>query len=489
VSHSHPAPGGLLLPDLLAIEDDEEILSFRCPRTGWLAWPTVRHVFLSYLMHELAFPWPAYAGAPPPLRQRGAALPALARCIAHNTKARRRGIVRRPVMIFSTTRSVVHWQGKAFNRFSDHFALATPGQSCAYENVLPPHYEVPHGRANPDVIYTLPAFAARYLAATFEARTRSGRVARDLTDFLAARAERLFGLRLSAERRAITHGFIARGVGGYGYDRERYQRLFAEAQPRILLVIAGTVGSWTAAIAVAHAMGIPVAEYQHGACGSGQPEYNFAPTVRDSGEYRRTLPDYLLNYGPWWTASINAPMQSIAIGNPHRTESLTRLHAAPGTAERFDVLVVAKIGEQARYRSLASDLDHLTGGRLRIALRPYPSELQDAAPQARDGRIHIDSSRDFYTSLIRADVVVSGPSTALVEALGIARRVFIWEEAGAAFKYPDPLFERFTTAAELAGKLAAPPDRSLQLPASEDVWAPDWRGRYAAFLAPFIAAE
>jgi hypothetical protein len=487
VLHSHPTPGGgVLLRDILAIEDDEEILSFRCPRTGFLAWPTVRHAFLSYLMHELAYPWPAFIGAPPPLRQRGAVLSALARCIAQNARARRRGIVRRPVMIFSTTRGIVHWQPHALNRFSDHFALATPGQACVHENVVPPGYETPRERANHDVVYTLPALAGRYLAATFDARARSGRVAGDLTGFLAARTERLFGLRLSAERCAITRGFIARGVGGYAFDRERYQRLFSEAEPGILLVIAGTVGSFAAPIQIAHAMGIPVVEYQHGACGGGQPEYNFAPVVRDSSEYRRTLPDYFLSYGRWWTERINAPMQSVAVGNPHRTESLGRLRATAETGDRFDVLMIAKLGEPARYLTLASDLDRLTGGRLRIGLRPYPSELQFAGGQQRIGRIHIDANRDFYTSLIRAEVVVSGPSTTLVEALGVARRVFIWEEAGAGFKYPDPLFERFTTAAELADKLTAPPDPSLQLPASEDVWAPDWRGRYAAFLAPFL---
>jgi hypothetical protein len=389
-------------------------------------------------------------------------------------------------MIFSSTRGIVQRQGRSFNRFSDHFALAMPEQSCVYENVLPPRYEIPYSRANPDVIYTLPALTARYLAATFASRTRSGRVARDLTAFLAARTERLFGLRLSAERRAITHGFIARGVGGYAFDREHYRRLFATARPRILLVIAGAAGAWTALNEVAHAAGITVAEYQHGACGSGQPEYNLAPAVRASEAYRRTLPDYFLSYGSWWSDQINAPMRAVAIGNPHRTEWLAGLHAPAQDAGRFDVLVVAKSGELGRYVELASDLDRRTDGRLRIALRPYPSELPQAPAQERMGRVQIDSDHDFYASLLRSDVVVGGPSTTLVEALGIARRVFIWEEAGAAFKFPDQLFERFSTAGELADKLAAPADPGLHLPAPETVWAADWRRRYADFLAPFF---
>jgi hypothetical protein len=205
----------------------------------------------------------------------------------------------------------------------------------------------------------------------------------------------------------------------------------------------------------------------------------------DSQEYRRALPDYFLSFGDWWTHRINAPMHCVPIGNPHRTESLERLRANVQAQDRFDVLLVAKRGEPARYLALASELDRLTGQRLRIGLRPYPSELQAPSLQSA-GRIHIDATRDFYASLIQADVVVSGPSTTLVEALGVARRVFIWEQAGAAFKYPDPLFERFATAAELAGKLESPPDQGVRAPAPDEVWSPNWRDRYAAFLAPFL---
>jgi hypothetical protein len=479
---SHSEPNSLLLRDILAIEDDEEILSFRCPRTGYFAWPTVRHNFVSYLMHELAFPWSAYIGPPLALRGQGAALPALIRSITHNLQVWQRGAARHPVMIISTTNGLVEWRGKTFNRYSDHFAMAIPGRSVAYEIVMPPRYEVPGGRANPDVLYTLPTLAARYLTGS-SARAGAGEVARNLTRFLAERSERLFGLRLSPERRAITDGFIRRGVGGYAFDQKHYRKLFSRNKPRMLFVIAPTVGGWTAMIQVAHDLGISIAEYQHGACGSGQPDYNFAATLLNSAEYRRGLPDYFLSYGPWWTDQTNAPMRPVAIGNPHRTECLAVLQS-PSAEDRVDVLVVAKFGDLPRYVALASELDRLSAGRLRIGLRPNPREMQDAA-RLELGGIHLDCNPDFYPSLLRADAVVGGPSTTLVEALGLAKRVFIWEQAGAAFKYPDPLFERFSTAAELIRKLAAPPDPNVQLPSADALWTSNWRDRYADFLAPF----
>jgi hypothetical protein len=230
-------------------------------------------------------------------------------------------------------------------------------------------------------------------------------------------------------------------------------------------------------------------EYQHGQIGSGQPEYNFAPAVLSSEEYRRTLPDYFLSYGSWWTDRINAPINPVVIGNPHRSESLPSMRNVTAPGDRLDVLVIAKLGDTARYLGLARDIDRCTGGELKVGFRPNPRDLapiSEAADQGRIGRIDVDRNRDVYPSLARADAVVSGPSTTLVEALGIARRVFIWEEAGAAFKYPDPIFERFSTAAELVDKLNSHVDQSVHRPASEDVCASNWRERYGAFVAPFL---
>jgi hypothetical protein len=480
--------GCVTLHDILAIEDDPEILSFRCPETGFLAWPTVRHVFLSYLINELAYEWRALIGPRPALWQHRAALTALGRCISHNRLARRRGITRRAIMIFATTGTIVPQGGRAFNRVSDHFALATPAQSCCYEDVSPLQYEVPRNRANRDVLYTLPALAGRYLASAFRRGDKFDRVAHYLTHFLARRAERMLGLKVSAERRAMTRAFVARGLSRYPFERHRYEGLFAEGRPRILLVTSGTQGSLAVAIQVAHAMGIPVAEYQHGQTGSGQPEYNFAATLRDSEEYRTTLPDYLLSYGRWWTERINAPVRPVVIGNPHRSEALARSQNA-AASDRADILVVAKLGEAARYRLLASELHRCAGGRLKIRLRPNPRDrafLPGAHSDGRIGPILIDRNPDFYESLAWADTVVSGPSTTLAEALGVAKRIFIWDEAGATFKYPEPVFEQFTTAAELIDKLDAGPDASRDRPSPDDFWASDWRSRYRSFIAPFL---
>ena len=488
MSHLNRRTDSITLADILAVEDDPEILSFRCPDTGWLAWPTVRHVFLCYLINELSYPWPGPIRPVPNMWQHRKAVPALARCIVHNRLRRSGGVTQRPVMIFASTGTLVPWEGGMLNRVSDHFAFATPGGASCFEDVLPPRYEIPRARANPDVLYTLPALAKRYLVSALQARGGFDSVARDLTASLVRQARRLFELAVSPERQAITQAFIARGLRRYPHERSRYRSLFEQARPRILLVTAGTHGSLAAAIQVAHDMGIAVAEYQHGVAGSGQPEYNFAPVLLGSEEYRRTLPDYFLSFGCWWTARFNAPVQRVAIGNPHRSESLPRL-CGPG-ASNGTILVVAKLGDVARFVSLALDVHRYAGGRLEVVIRPDPRDLASVLERHRDrhiGAVRIDADADFYLSLAQAEVVVGGPSTTLFDAIGIARRVFIWNEVGGAFKYPEPMFERFNTAEDLVAKLNAAPDVSLDRPPSEEIWAPDWRSRYARFIAPFLS--
>jgi hypothetical protein len=95
----------------------------------------------------------------------------------------------------------------------------------------------------------------------------------------------------------------------------------------------------------------------------------------------------------------------------------------------------------------------------------------------------VDRNPDFYATLMTADTVVSGPSTVLLEAVGIARRVFLWDDEAGRFQYPEDIFERFTNATDLHDKLHSSADPRLAMPAEEDVWASDWRGRYEAFLA------
>lgn len=138
----------LTLQEILLVEDSPEILSFKCPVTGWLAWPTIRQVFLSYLIHELAYEWPAFIGPVPTLWQHRRAGPALVKALRHNAEAIRRDVLRRPIMIFGTASTIVDRDGRAVNRLSDDFALQHAGNTVVIEDLFPLQYSFPRNRLN-----------------------------------------------------------------------------------------------------------------------------------------------------------------------------------------------------------------------------------------------------------------------------------------------------------------------------------------------------
>jgi hypothetical protein len=478
----------LTLQEILLVEDTPEILSFKCPVTGWLAWPTVRHVFLSYLIHELAYEWPAFIGPIPALWQHRRAGPALIRALRHNAGAMRRNVLRRPIMMFGTASTMVDRAGKAFNRLSDDLALHRAGDTVVIEDLYPLQYSVPRNRLNQDVLYSLPDLLARQLRAAMVDPAPFRRVADAMTRFLTERVERLFGLNIPPQRQAYMAGLITQFLRRYPFERQRYRRLFEKATPRILLMMAGTTGVRAPAIQVAREMGIAVAEYQHGQFGSGQPEYNFAPTVLNSEAYRATLPDYLLAYGTWWIERINAPLQCFPIGNPHRTESLLSYRPAPRGGAPC-ILIVTKLGEAATYLELAGQLDRHFDGEFRIRLRTNPRDQEFArrtTARWEDRIIELDNNPDFYASLLHADIVVSGPSTVLTESIGVASRIFIWDAVGGAFKYPERIFERFGSVDELIEALKRPAADCPDRPEIDALWAPGWRHRYSAFVDSFL---
>ena len=380
------------------------------------------------------------------------------------------------------------WEGGSLNRLSDHFALATPGRSVVWEDIAFPQYIVPNNRANPDVLYTLPFIVKRFLYTKSCPTFALNRVANSFARFVAERALRSFRLDLGSEWRVALQRMIVQTVSRYAFDRNHYERLYSRSQPRIVIIEAACYGHQSPAVLVARAMGIPVAEYQHSFITRGFSAYNFAPALTQSSNFRATLPDYFLSYGQWWNDRFDAPVEKIVVGNPHRSEYLARASFASVAVERRDVLVLAKAAEAERYLALARELANLAGSRMRIVFR---QKHGDAVPSNRPivlgpNQVIVDNNADFYASLASAEVVVGGPSTTLMEAIGEARRVFIWDDEAGRFQYPENIFERFSTARDLYDRLCAPADPSIDVPAADDVWARDWQVRYKEFLQPFI---
>jgi hypothetical protein len=372
-------------------------------------------------------------------------------------------------------------EGKWFNRLSDYFAACCPQRTLTIENHFEWRWQFP--RHNDRVLFNAPRQALNTVVGRLRVTAAHRRGAAALVALVSRRAQERCGWSAGAQREAWLVDTAARKAASLPWQYSNIQRLIERIQPRALIANVACYGAAAAApMAAANDAGVVTAEYQHGAVSGGHDAYNFAPALRDSGDYRRTLPRNFLAYGSWWNEQINAPVAKIAVGNPHRAEMLAR--AAPHPASREDILLLSDGVEFPKYLQLARQLAPSASRLgLRVVLRPHPLERTLVAERhgARVDDVFIDSNVDLYATLRSAHVVISELSTGLFEAVGLADKFFMWNTAKARFGYPNHPFQSFDT-----------PDRLLELLAADDsgrlstvveaIWAPAWRDNFTSFL-------
>ena len=471
----------LSLRDLLVIEDDPALLDFRCSTTELPLWPQIRVALFRMMMSDLLY-GVRLTGASNAAKSWTRATTTMLRSLAHN--ALQLSGEGKHARIFITSDGVAdQWiDGHWFNRLSDHFVAARPADSLALADQF--EWRWPFPRHHDRLVLHAPWQAINAVRGRMGVRPTHLRKASDLVQLVADRAQRHVGWRLDNERRDVLIHMLARKTASMPGQYNAYTKLLGRICPKLLMVGAGCYGPAASLIAAAKSLGICTAEYQHGAVSAGHDAYNFAPAIRDSAAYQRTLPEHFLGYGKWWNDQINAPVQKWAIGNPHRTARLSEL-GNPETTQK-DILILSDGIEFNLYLDLARSLrSHAKAMGLRIVLRPHPLErtraLQVSAKET-DG-LQIDSNTDLYQSLRTAHTVVSEVSTGLFEAVGVVKRILIWDTPKSRFGYPSHPFKKFSSVDALLEELEKS-DGCVHGEAisDEQIWSNSWRCNFDAFI-------
>jgi hypothetical protein len=230
--------------------------------------------------------------------------------------------------------------------------------------------------------------------------------------------------------------------------------------------------------AVAREMGVPAAEFQHGMVTRGHDVYNVAPSLAASDAYRMTQPRSFLAYGSWWNEQFNAPVEHrVAVGYPHRVESLRSWTPSPS---RGHVLVLGDGVETQAYLQFCRELALQVPPHLEVVFRPHPAERSRVGVTRS---VRIDETRDLYASLAGVDAVVGEATTVLFEAVGLVRKIFVWDTAKSRFYLGEHPFARFSDATGLADLLKATATGTVQDDLAQSLWATEWRGNLEQFLA------
>lgn len=477
----HERPN-LALRDLLVIEDDPAILDFRCTATDLPLWPQIRVALFRMMMSDLLY-GVRLTGTSNAAMSRTRAAATMLRSLVHNAQQLHGEGMRARIFITGEGVADQRVDGQWFNRLSDHFVAARPADSL----VLADHFEWrwPFPRHHGRMVMHAPWQAMNAVLGKMRVRSEHRRQAAELVQLVTDRAQRHVGWSLDAERRAALTNMLARKAASMPRQYHAYIKLLGRVRPELLMVGAGCYGPAASLIAAAKSLGIHTAEYQHGAISGGHDAYNFAPAIRDSALYQRTLPEHFLGYGKWWNEQINAPVKKWAIGNPHRAARISGLDVQE--AAQKDFLILSDGIEFNLYLDLARCLQpHAKAMGMRVVLRPHPLERTRALQisESETAGFQIDSNADLYQSLRTAHTVVSEVSTGLFEAVGIVKRILIWDTPKSRFGYSSHPFETFDSIDVLLKRLTQR-ENGIREEAinSEHVWSENWRLNFNKFLA------
>lgn len=471
------------LQDILRTEDSDEIAAICCPETGIPLWTTIRSLFIRLIIGDLLYTTPVVSGvgvvgAGSRLRQ----MSMISRAFAHNGVGLHALDRQYPIALMATGARLLERDGKFFNVLSDYFVSAAPAHTFVIEDLFGSQWPFPRHYTN--VMIHTPFRVEGVLKGQFRLN-RYREPALALVELISQRAKDELGWDIGKERRHWVEKLCIKGSASLLPRYRSYHSIFRRMGARLLIKEEACYGGAdnAAAILAAKHLGMVTSEYQHGAVSAGHDAYNFGPSILNAFAFQQILPDYFLTYGSWWGDQINAPVKSVSIGNPHRTEALNA--SSSFLAHGQKILILGDGIDTAVYLDLCESLSAFLMGKVEVMFRPHPLErarVWAKYPDGFVGKVRVDAHPDMYSSFRESGAVVSEVSTGLFEAIGIVPKVFIWDTPKARFSFPVHPFQGFSNASELAQLVLDENAGRVSTQQVESIWAPNWKRNYLKFI-------
>lgn len=471
----------LRMSDVLDVEDSAEVFASTCPRTGIPLWALIRTQFLRQILSSLIYNGTPFGWSSASI-PRATIARTLLRSSAHNVL---RAGLRGDICFMTSSLGLIERGGQYFDRLGGYFVDCAPAQSFVWEDQY--EWRWRSARAFDRVIYHAPLQVTGAVIGRLKVTSAMRRASRELVNAVARRTSSALGLVIEESALASLTSSLARRLAATPFLFDAYVCQLRRRGVRLLFKEDACYSSSAIVLAAAHAEGIQTAEFQHGALSSAHDAYNMAPAVAAHAVFRETLPRYFLGYGEWWNRQINAPIRKLAMGNPHRDQTMTGRNPLGRVG---NVLLVLGDGiETNRYISFIRSIAPAARSRgLRPVFRPHPMERQRLAGTASPAEFEIDKNSDIYDAFDNAAIVVSEISTGLFEAIGLVDHIVIWNTPKATFNFPEHPFQAIDSADDLCELLRTGGLCKINQEDVEGIWAPSWRENYLNFLASTLGA-
>jgi hypothetical protein len=475
---------GQSLSTLLQIEDDNELIELTCPVTGLPVWPFIRVPVLRTIMSDWLFKSAPLSSLGSNVNLFNLAKNSVVSSI-HNFGYKANP--NRNILIQSTGLGNYDRDGLVHDRLVGHFTEALPDQTVVYQDKSKNSFQEKYA-FNP-ILHKSPRNVINKLYSKLAIKNSHRNLAHRTVIRAAKNALAKFGYEFANDRVLSLSNSLAGHLAELPYASEIYANWFSKHGFKLLLKEDACYGG--GGISMIHAArlcGMVVAEYQHGAISKGHDGYNIAEALATSHSFKAVLPDYLLTYGAWWSNQTNMPVQKIAIGNPHLTETLGSLGAV--SQNRDQVLILGDGIETNMYLNLASQVfDMVRVQGMQVVFRPHPFEREKVNSLVLPNGIRLDSHADIYTSLKESKVVISELSTGLFEAVGVVDKVLLWETDKSRFAFPEIPFMSFSAMDELESLLCEKNsvENGISTVSTIELWEPNWKQNYLHFVEGVVA--
>lgn len=252
--------------------------------------------------------------------------------------------------------------------------------------------------------------------------------------------EKIFWLRVKEEieRRFEVNDievikFIELEVARHQLAKPRIKKLIKVIEPSLIIEVVSYHRINKTINIIAKELNIPTAELQHGYIGSKHIAYNFPKGVRVN-----SFPAYLFLWGDHWRKNIQVPINGsriISTGFEYFNKKKSQLESRN---HKKQILFISQgtIGPELVEHALKLlKLEEYRG--YEIVFKLHPAEFSDSrkryAHLYKTNRVNIldsSSDEDLYQLILDSSLIIGVYSTALIEALGLGKKVFVLKIPG-----------------------------------------------------------